>query len=211
MLDDLISSMFSALSFIGVGLIYLISFAVVFFSGVVIAVKSRKNRLTLKRSRGLYLFIYASFLVLCVGLFLVDKTFTWQQKGTLLLILTFLYFLMNSFVYCKNDDGVVVTQTQKKLIENIDCKIKVSESEKEEVDDDFETGSETQEEINFSHVLSVIDKLKFYNLNKEEKAQMNELKFMCSDKNVIEKPDKFRTGINEKLSSLLKIMSKYNV
>lgn len=106
---------------------------------------------------------------------------------------------------------------EKALIKYIDGEIK-KENLKKAKDYGYETikcqdvnKKSYPEEINFSHVKSVIDRLEYFDLSPADKKQIDNLKselyFAENDGFTPEK----KSRINDGLSGLLKIMSKYGV
>ena len=209
MIDSFVKDVISTLSTIGAGLFFVCSVGILVVVGVGVGVLKSKNVWGVKKRRVFLFVVWSTLLFIDVGIFLIDSAFSWMQKTMLLLFFLAIYIFFNLFNLPEENSDVVVTDNHKKLIEKTDEII--YSPKREEESPISQEDDKTNEEINFSHVLSVLEKLKHYNLNKEERAQMNELKFMCADKEVHAQPERFRTDINEKLSALLKIMSKYNV
>lgn len=71
--------------------------------------------------------------------------------------------------------------------------------------------TEGKEELNFEHVKNVLERLNYFNLSPSDKKTVSELKsllFLAESSGVTKE---FKSKINDGLSSLLKIMSKYSV
>ncbi len=70
---------------------------------------------------------------------------------------------------------------------------------------------ERKKELNFDHVKNVLDRLKYYNLSPVDKRTVAELKAVLFEAEEYGVTDESKGKINEGLSSLLKIMSKYSM
>lgn len=211
MVDQIINGIVSALSKVGAGFFFGLSIFIIFLLGVVFLFSKRRKVIK-------YIFVFLTVFLFTLAVFLIEQKFTWTIKSSMLiLILTeFLFFLSFGFKKEEKEDKKCISPTQ--FIKTLEDKIQT-----EKIKDDFECDTidvgvplgkenpEIKEGVNFTHVLNVIEKLNYFNLSREEKLQTNELKSMCLNY----KPDgdgaEFRRKINDKLSFLLKIMSKYNV
>ena len=66
-------------------------------------------------------------------------------------------------------------------------------------------------ELDFTHVKNVIERLNCFGLSQADKRQVKELEALLSKAESGESDDKTKESINDGLSALLKIMSKYGV
>lgn len=66
-------------------------------------------------------------------------------------------------------------------------------------------------ELDFTHVKNVIERLNCFGLSQADKRQVKELEALLSKAECEECDDKTKESINDGLSALLKIMSKYGV
>ncbi len=109
-----------------------------------------------------------------------------------------------------------VNETHKKFINTLDNKIyNQNKTETNGLEEPFRLVATPQEPVkqkgnepNYSHVKNVLERLGFYNLNSQEKRQVEDLKHnLILAENGTDKQEK----INEGLGILLKIMAKYKV
>lgn len=206
MLDKFLDGVISALPSVGAGLFYCLGFALVFVCGIVNAVLCLKDVLQVKTRRLVFFVTVISVFLFILAVFLVDKNFKWENKGALLLFFGIQMVIFSAFNFIPHRKTVTI-EPLKDLIKDVDKKIEKEKQSKDLVEKDVNV----IEDVNFSHVLNVIEKLRHYNLSKEERFEMNELKYMCLNYDDKAEPATFRQKVNEKLSALLKIMSKYNV
>ena len=147
-------------------------------------------------------FCYFAFINLGVALIFVGYGLAIKKQGQKKEKLTKEKFLIN--------------ETHKKFINALDNKIyNENQTETNSFKKPFRLVAKPQEPIaqknnepNYSHVKNVLERLGFYNLNSQEKRQLEYLKHnLILAENGTDKQEK----INEGLGVLLKIMAKYKV
>ncbi len=162
----------------------------------------------------------------------VDNIFISLSFPVFLVALTVLIYLPISFF---DERVIVITDKERELVRAID---KSMEEEGDGEENSFARGNEflervekaleekkveriavkkvkedvsVKEELNFEHVKNVLERLNYFNLSPSDKKTVSELKsllFLAENSGVTKE---FKSKINDGLSSLLKIMSKYSV
>ena len=208
--NQVLQTILSALTEDGFGLIFFLVFVAIIFLFILQLILIKVCPDAVKRTRVIFLSLYLLNFLVLVSISLIDTTFYTLDKTAICFVTFGVETACFSLLLVKKKP-IKITENQKKLVNALDEKIeKVEQVSIEEKTDDV-TGEEECGEINFSHVLSVLDRLKFYPLNQTEKKQMMELSFAVNKAKGGTVSFGLRNEINEKLSDLLKIMSKYNV
>lgn len=208
--NQVLQAILSALTTDGFGLIFFFVFTVIIFLFVLELILLKVCPDTVKRARVIFLSIYLLNFLILVSASLIDTTFYTLDKTAICITAFGVEVLCFSPLTVKKKT-VEITQNQKKLVNALDEKIQTADQPVPETTKDLEQTEDLDEEINFSHVLSVLDRLKFYPLNQTEKKQMMDLSLSVKNAKNGGVNFSLRREINEKLSDLLKIMSKYNV
>lgn len=210
MVDKVINGIISALSFLSAGLFLLVIEGIFLVFGIIYFFKKNKHRILLFSVRFSFLFL------LLLSVLLTEKSHGITDKIAIMVLFLaqFLFFLSFGVKSGDKQDkkDYIATHFVKDLEEKIEEeKIIAKEKTNDCLDDDRLNQPVIKEDVNFTHVLNVIEKLNYFNLNREEKIHTNELKRMCIDFASGKDESITKREINEKLSHLLRIMSKYNV
>lgn len=208
--NQLLQAILSALTEDGFGLIffYVLIATIFLFILEIILLKIRPDGT--KRLRVIFLSLYLLNLILLISISLVDTSFYTLDKTAICFTAFGVMVVCFSPLLVKKKP-IKITENQKKLVNALDEKIEKDREVFNEEKTEDQNAHEGSEDINFSHVLSVLDRLKLYPLNQTEKKQMNELSFAVNKAKGGSVSFSLRAEINEKLGDLLKIMSKYNV
>lgn len=223
MLDSVVYGIVYFAQSIGVGVVFLSAFTGVFITFILsLIIKNRVK--SVKKTRCAVICILTFFCFLFIGLAsFINDTSEEIKKGLTMILISFTILLSLPIIFITERKKIDL-EASKSLIKTLDEKINTNsvvdkesalvdrkseriicrEAEKIDTKDD-------DLEVDFSHVKNVIDRLNYFNLNLSEKKQVNELNYLI--KRVGEENDvaSFRSEINEKLTGLLKIMSKYNI
>lgn len=208
--NQVLQAILSALTEDGFGLIFFCVFVAIIFLFILQLILIKVCPDGIKRTRIIFLSLYLLNFLVLVSISLIDTTFYTLDKTAICFVTFGVETACFSLLLVKKKP-IKITENQKKLVNALDEKIEKTENEFREENPIDIAGEDASEEINFSHVLSVLDRLKFYPLNQTEKKQMMELSFAVNKAKGGTISFGLRNEINEKLSDLLKIMSKYNV
>lgn len=122
--------------------------------------------------------------------------------------------------------SVVVKKEEKQLIEFIDSQMEREQAptplnpqqpineKRERVDrlsPEIRTKNQTQQEIDFTHVKNIIERISCFNLNTTDKRTVCDLMACVSEAESSGITPPLKGKINDYLGALLKIMSRYNV
>lgn len=182
-------------------------------------------------------FLYEGFAISLINLSVIltiaseNNIFVCFSFPFFLVALTILIYLPLSFF---NERVIVITDKQRELVRAIDKSITESEIDnksftvgneflerveralKEENVEKISVKpqlkiNEIKEELNFTHVKNVLERLNYYNLSPSDKKAVVELKGLLFQAENMGLTKESKSKINDGLSLLLKIMSKYSV
>lgn len=198
--------------FIDLVFIIFVAYLLCFFVAILLIKRRGKNVTELK--------LYLVYFILSIsGVFLQTAVFISLNAGVLIILFySFFYFSICLFLFA------IISVIKKKKVEDSDeellNRLIDEEIEKEELEppliSKIKTESEKpknvpQEEVDFTHVKNVMERLSYYDLSVNDKRQLRELKetvYIAESEgiNVF-----LREKINDGLGNLLKIMSKHGV
>ena len=206
MINELLKEILSVLNQNGLGLIFFINLCLSFalFLSSLFALKFAKNRL--KSLKVFYGAIYLCLFGFLIGISCLDTAFSVTEKVGLNVIFLSGIGVFSLPVFLKKEKAEFVSENQRNLIKETEQKI----TRNEEVEQKISVEDDDYEEINFSHVKNVISRLKFYPVTTLEKREINELSYLIKRAGEVAPDSLLKSKINEKLTSLLKIMAKYN-
>ena len=211
--NDVLKEILSVLTDQWFGLIFFCSiiFAFIFFVAEIIVRKFFiKN---LKAVRVVFGVLFLSNIFILISSALIDGIFTVLDKTAICLFVFSISVAMYILAFPFSNRQETVCNEHKNLIDALDKKIKEEKEERKgfEISGDCEESADEFDEINFSHVKNVINRLKLYPVQMAEKKQVEELNLLIKKAEESVMTPNLKAEINEKLSMLLKIMAKYNV
>ncbi len=161
------------------------------------------------------------YLVVIIAIYVFSKSL-FMEKGyficaEILLSINLLLGLPLLFIRVKRIEDCSLNKLIDRAIESQDLDDEISQSEikierlkclpKENLNRD----KDFNDEIDFSHVLGILERLNYYPLSTSDKNKMRELEAMILQAERGESEDNYKLKINEGLGELLKIMSRYGV
>lgn len=195
------------LSNFGLDLITVITLSIVIFIGILFSLLKFFNKIKKTNANRLYLVFSSTIVFLCVLTFSLTVEFGKILVFYISFTLAVLIALSTVFLIIENREEIEeeeLTNVIDRAIENADdfnvTHLKVRSEPKEE-----------DSEVDFSHVKNVIERLERKNLNSVEKKQINSLKEIVFTAETEGITPYSRRKINDGLSDLLKIMSRYGV
>lgn len=216
MLNDFLKEILSFLTDCDFGVVFLSFLAVAMILFVVETVACTVNRGKVKSIRILFGVLLSATYFVFIGFVVLNKTLSAEEKFFLSVVFCALSVALYLPCALIEPTSVSVNDGQRELIKALDRKINAEKEEcienhcEKAVSDEI-TNKDENEGINFSHVKNVIQRLKFYPINAMEKREINELNRLIVKAEEHSPDREQKTEISEKLSTLLKIMSKYSV